>query len=163
VTPPAALRRLTAGLDRATCGLCVGLFGAIFVTMIAQILFRYVFNAPLVWTEELARYLYVWACWLGAAVALRRGNHIVVALVTDRLPPGPGRTIAVGGQVLALFFLVELAIQGIRLALRTHTIMAITLPIPWSAIYAAAPVAAGLMILQTLESGWTLLGRGAAR
>jgi TRAP-type C4-dicarboxylate transport system permease small subunit len=34
---------------------------------------------------------------------------------------------------------------------RTHTIEAITLPIPWSAIYAAAPVGATIMLLQTLE------------
>ncbi len=154
------LRRLTAGLDRVTCGLCVGLFGTIFVTMIAQILFRYVLNSPLVWTEELARYLYVWACWLGAAVALRRGSHIVVGLVADRLPPRLARAVALGGQALALVFLAQLAIQGVRLALRTHTVLAITLPIPWSAIYAAAPVAAALMILQTLESAWGLLGRG---
>jgi TRAP-type C4-dicarboxylate transport system permease small subunit len=40
---------------------------------------------------------------------------------------------------------------------RTHTIEAITLPIPWSAIYAAAPVGATIMLLQTLETmGGTL-------
>jgi TRAP-type transport system small permease protein len=156
------LRRLTAGLDRLTCAACVVLFGAIFVTMIAQILCRYVVNAPLVWTEELARYLYIWAVYLGAAVALRRGNHIVVTLVAERLPPTTARVVTLGGQALALFFLVELAVQGIRLAARVHTVSAITLPIPWSAIYAAAPVAAGLMILQTIETAWTGV-RGPAR
>ena len=46
---------------------------------------------------------------------------------------------------------------------RTHTIEAITLPIPWSAIYAAAPVGATLMFLQTLEDAGRALAelRGA--
>ena len=51
--------------------------------MLLQIGFRYALNAPLTWTEELARYLYVWACYLGAAVALRRRSHIAITLVAD--------------------------------------------------------------------------------
>ena len=146
------LGRLNTALDRATCGACVVLLAAIFGIMLLQIAFRYLLNAPLVWTEELARYLYIWACYLGAVVALRRGNHIVIGLVQDRLPPGLRRAVVLGTQGLALGFLGMLAVQGVRLALRTHTVIAITLPIPWSAIYAAAPVAAILMIFQTLES-----------
>ena len=157
--PAGGLSRLNAALDRVTCGACVALLGAIFVIMILQIAFRYVLNAPLVWTEELARYLYIWACYLGAAVALRRGNHIVIALVHERLPTRLAIAVTLGTQALALFVLSQLVVQGVRLAVRTHTILAITLPIPWSAIYAAAPVAAALMILQTLETvGRTLAG-----
>ena len=148
----AGLGRLNAALDRLTCGASSVLLGAIFVIMLLQIAFRYVLNAPLVWTEELARYLYVWTCYLGGVVALRRGNHIVIALVQERLPGRLRTAVVLGLHALALGFLGVLAVQGVRLALRTHTVMAITLPIPWSAIYAAAPVAAVLMILQTLEA-----------
>ena len=153
------LRALNGALDRLTCAACVGLFAAIFGIMILQIAFRYALNAPLVWTEELARYLYIWACYLGAAVALRRGNHIVIALVHERLPGRLRTAVTVGIQGLALGFLGVLLVQGVRLAARTHTVLAVTLPIPWSAIYAAAPVAALLMILQTLETAWAALAR----
>ena len=40
---------------------------------------------------------------------------------------------------------------------KTHDVLAITLPIPWSAIYLAAPVGATLMALQTLEMAWQTL------
>jgi hypothetical protein len=59
VTP--RLARLNAGLHRATCAASVALLAAIFAIMVLQIAFRYVLNAPLVWTEEAARYLYIWA------------------------------------------------------------------------------------------------------
>lgn len=155
------LQQVNATLDRLTGAVAVGLFVAIFATMVLQIAFRYLLNAPLVWTEELVRYLYIWACYLGAAVALRRGTHIVVAVVAERLPPAAARAIGVGTHALALFFLVELAIQGARLAFRAHTVSAITLPIPWSAIYAAVPVSALLMILHTTERAWGLLAPDA--
>jgi TRAP-type C4-dicarboxylate transport system permease small subunit len=151
------LARLNAGLHRATCVASIALLAAIFGVMLLQIVFRYVLNAPLVWTEEAARYLYIWACYLGAAVALRRGNHIVIALVLERLPPRLGRAVALGTQALGLVFFGALAVLGVQLMERTHTIEAITVPVPWSVIYAAAPVGATLMFLQTLEGiGGTL-------
>lgn len=155
---PPVLNRLNAALYRGTCVAAVALLAAIFVILLLQIAFRYVLNAPLVWTEELARYLYIWACYLGAAVALRRGNHIVIALVSERLPPRLGGAAALATQALALLFLGAVAVLGVQLMARTHTIEAITLPIPWSAIYAAAPAGAALMFLQTLEEMGRALG-----
>jgi TRAP-type C4-dicarboxylate transport system permease small subunit len=153
----APLARLTAALDRAACWTCVALFMAILVTMVLQVTFRYVLAAPLTWTEELARYLYIWACWLGAPVALRRGNHIVIAVVSERLPSRLGRIVGLGTHAMALFFLAQLAIQGTILAVRSHTVEAITLPIPWSMVYVAAPVSAVLMLMETIQAAWRIL------
>jgi TRAP-type C4-dicarboxylate transport system permease small subunit len=151
----------TATLDRCTCFACVTLFVAILVVMILQVAFRYVLNTPLVWTEELARILFIWACYLGAPVATRRGNHVTITFVLERLPKGPGRVVALGIQAVSLVFFLQLAILGAVLAARSHTVEAITLPIPWSLIYLAVPLSAALMILQTLDVGWNgLQGAG---
>ncbi|HSC72341.1 MAG TPA: TRAP transporter small permease [Candidatus Methylomirabilis sp.] len=153
---------LTAALDRWTCRACVALFMAILVTMVFQVTFRYALNAPLVWTEELARILYIWACYLGAPVALRRGNHVAIVFVSERLPRPLGRVVVLASQAIALVFFLQLAIQGAILASRSHTVEAITLPIPWSVIYAVAPLSAVLMTLETLEVTWRTI-RGPAR
>jgi TRAP-type C4-dicarboxylate transport system permease small subunit len=147
----AALSRLTASVDWVLCRVCIALFMAILVTMVLQIFFRYVLSAPLTWTEELARYLYIWACWFGAPVAMRRGNHVVITVLVERFPRRLGQGLALITQIVALFFLLELAYQGMLLALRSHTVRAITLPIPWSMIYLAAPISATAMILETAE------------
>jgi TRAP-type C4-dicarboxylate transport system permease small subunit len=155
----AALKRLTASSDWIACKVCIALFMAILVTMVLQIFFRYVFSTPLTWTEELARYLYIWACWLGAPVAMRRGNHVVITVLSERLPRRLAQVATLATQAIALFFLLELAYQGTQLTIRSHTVIAITLPIPWSMIYVAAPLSALLMILETAEAvgrtvGW---------
>jgi TRAP-type C4-dicarboxylate transport system permease small subunit len=156
----APLARLTAALDRLACVVCIALFVGILGIMVLQVSFRYVLNTPLVWTEELARILYIWACYLGAPVALRRGNHVTILVVLERLPRGLGRLVGLGIHAISLMFFVALAILGTGLMIRSHTVDAITLPIPWSVIYLAVPLSAALMILQTLAGGWQLFQGG---
>jgi len=43
--------------------------GTMTVVVLAGVFFRYVLEAPLPWSEELARYLMVWGASLGASVA----------------------------------------------------------------------------------------------
>lgn len=159
--PPVPLAAgLAAALDRGTCFACVTLFVAILVVMILQVAFRYVLNSPLTWTEELARILFIWACYLGAPVATRRGNHVTILFVLDRVPKRLARLVGWGIQAVSLAFFLQLAILGAVLAVKSHSIEAITLPIPWSLIYLAVPVSGVLMILQTLAGGRTLLQGG---
>jgi len=147
-------QRLTAALDRYVCWSCIALFAAIFVIMVMQVTCRYVLGSPLVWSEELARYLYIWACYLGAPVAMRRGSHIAITLLVDQLPPRAVRILGVCLHIVAFLFLTELAIQGAILTVRAHTLIAITVPVPWSLIYVAVPISAVLMMLQTAEAVW---------
>jgi len=160
--PPAApMARLAAVFDWWTCLLCVLLFAAILIVMILQVVFRYALNSPLTWTEELARILYIWACYLGAPVALRRGNHVTIVFVAERLPGLLSRFVGLAIQGMSLIFFCALTVLGTILAMKSHSIEAITLPIPWSVIYAAAPLSAVLMILQSLAGGWGLLRGGS--
>ena len=156
----AAFQRLTAALDRYVCWVCIALLAVIFVIMVLQVICRYVLGSPLVWSEEASRYLYIWVCYLGAPIALRRGNHIAITLFVDWLPPKVVRAISVFWHVVAFLFLVELAIQGAILAVRSHTLIAITIPVPWSLIHLVVPISAVLMMLETAEAIW--IPRGGA-
>ena len=57
------------------------------VVTLAQVVFRYVLSAPLPWSEELARYCFVWIVFLGGAIGLERGIHLGVDLFVNLLPP----------------------------------------------------------------------------
>lgn len=48
---------------------------------------RYVLNSAMSWPEPIAIMCMVAFTFIGAAVAYRAGSHIMVAMVTDRLPP----------------------------------------------------------------------------
>lgn len=66
--------------------LAVGFFGIFFVTIL-QVVFRYLFNHPLLWTEELARYLGIFVILLASSVALRHEQHIGIDVFSSKLPP----------------------------------------------------------------------------
>jgi len=57
----------------------------LFVNMCAfvliQIVSRYIFRSPLVFTEEVSRYSYVWVCFFGMSMATKLENHIRIELI----------------------------------------------------------------------------------
>jgi TRAP-type transport system small permease protein len=59
---------------------------AMVLVILAQVLFRYVLNLSLAWTEEVGRYLFVWICLLGASLAYRMGQHSGYETVVQALP-----------------------------------------------------------------------------
>ena len=65
---------------------------------------RYILNTPITWTDELSGYLVVALVMLGAADALRRGDHISVDLITSRLNKRGKRLVEIWGYIVVLIF-----------------------------------------------------------
>lgn len=59
---------------------------AVMVAVIfAQVVMRYVFNNSLSWSEEFARYLFVWFSWLGVSAGVKDKEHLKVEMLSDAL------------------------------------------------------------------------------
>ena len=63
------------------------------VILLAGVVSRYLFDHPLVWSDELASILFLWLAMLGAAIALRRSEHMRMTAVVGALPPSSSRRI----------------------------------------------------------------------
>ena len=50
------------------------------VVVFTQVLMRYVFNAPMAWSTELARFMLIWLTFCGASVATIRLTHLTMGL-----------------------------------------------------------------------------------
>jgi len=71
------------------------------------VLARYVFHAPLVWTDELASILFLWLAMLGAVIALQRSEHMrLTAVVAKFSPTGQARMEALASAAVATFLLM---------------------------------------------------------
>src|SRR5678815_2021951 len=78
---------------------------AVTIVLVAQVLSRYVLNASLVWSEELARYLTVWLTFLGVGLGVRSGTHFGVTIILERIPqPVRGYLIALRDATMVFFF-----------------------------------------------------------
>ncbi|WP_043879370.1 TRAP transporter large permease subunit [Azorhizobium caulinodans] len=153
----AAARSAASGfgrLDAAFFGLIEHVAAAIVLVevgvLFAGVVARYVFHAPLVWSDELASILFLWLSMLGAVVALRRGEHM---RMTGCLGLAGPQTRAV---LEALAILVPLGFLGLVLhpaldyASEERFIVTPALEISnvWRA--AAIPVGLSLMVLACL-------------
>lgn len=75
-----------------------------FLTTFYQILARDVFVISSMWTEELARILFVWIVFLGAGTLVQDNQHIRISILTDRLPSAVSRFIRIVSNLLILIF-----------------------------------------------------------
>ena len=80
------------------------------VILFAGVVSRYVFNAPLTWSDELASILFLWLAMLGAVIALRRDEHMRLTTFLGLMSPRRRAWVETLGIVVVLLFaLVMLA------------------------------------------------------
>lgn len=129
--------------------LCLGVMTSI---VFVSVIFRYVLNSPLTWTEELASLLFAWLTFTGAYAGFRNRSHIAIDTLMIFLPPAVRRGVArfVDGCVLLL--LVLFVWQGIRLMATTWSLEFPAMEISRGYLYLAFPVGAMLMAVGILES-----------
>jgi TRAP-type transport system small permease protein len=140
--------------------LAVALFAAMFGAIIVQIVLRYLFNAPLVWTDEFAAYLFVWISFLGWTMATRRRIHIGIGLIADRLP-ARGRRLLHGFWCAAtIAFAVVLFVVGIAITRRNADVQMVSLDFALWPVYLAVPLAAAFLVLYGLRDLVAIVRQG---
>ena len=70
------MRSTLAWLHARTENVAAALLAAMFVAFMLQIVFRYVINVPLEWTQEACLTTWLWAVFWGAAFNLRERDHV---------------------------------------------------------------------------------------
>jgi len=78
------------------------------VVLLAGVVSRYVFNAPLTWSDELASILFLWLAMLGAVIALRRGEHMRLTTLVNRLSPNARAWVNLFARLIVIAFVLEI-------------------------------------------------------
>ncbi|MEP7276159.1 MAG: TRAP transporter small permease [Betaproteobacteria bacterium] len=147
--------RLNSGID----ALAVATFTGMFLCVIVQVVLRYGFDRPLVWSDELGRYLFVWCAFLGWIVAARRRAHLSITLVSDKLGPRGQAMFALTGAVTTIVFCAILAWYGLQITWRNADIDTVALFFTFGVVYAIVPVAAVAVGLAALVDALAALRR----
>lgn len=79
-----------------------------------EVFFRYVFNNPAKWSEELAIALLIWFGYLGITIGYRDNRHLCITFFFDQLPPAGQKVLDVFSDSVMLFFCLLMAHQGIQ-------------------------------------------------
>jgi len=124
---------------------------AVVVLLCAEVVFRYAIGSSLDWIEEMSRVLLIWLAFIGAAVALKRNEHITVEYFLSFVPQAMRYHIEVLSWALIVLFSAFLCAQGIEFALlsRGTTFPALQVAVSWQ--YLGLPVGALLMTVYGLQ------------
>src|SRR5436190_21950141 len=113
-----------------------------FLCVLAQVVLRYVFDRPLVWSDELARYLFVWCAFLGWIVAARRRSHLAIGVLAERCGPQGRALFALVASIATLIFAAVLFAYGVQITARNLDIDTVALFFSFGFVYAIVPIAA---------------------
>jgi TRAP-type C4-dicarboxylate transport system permease small subunit len=160
------VKRFALWAARATDALAIACFVAMFGCVLAGVVFRYGFDNPLTWSDELGRYLFIWCSLLGWVVAARRRSHLAVTMGRERLGPRSQALLQAAGALAAIAFAVVLVVYGLRISERNWDVEAASLAVTMGMVYAVVPVAAlavGLYAVADAWAAWSAYRRGGAR
>jgi C4-dicarboxylate transporter DctQ subunit len=137
-------------LARGEAAVIISMVAVMTVVVFLQVAYRYVLTQPLHWSEELARYLFVWLSILGATLGVQKQGHFGLEIFF-RMFPKKGQWLLrllihllMGGVILVLIA------YGITLVEKTALQESPAMGIPMSWAYACLPVGAALMAIHLL-------------
>ncbi len=132
------------------------LFIFIALFMFMQVLARYVFHHSFSYSEEVVRYLFIWATLIGTAVAFRQGEHISVSLLPSRIKDRFSTPLRWIFKTATSLFLIILAWHGIQCAkmqwVTKQTSAALGWPIIWVTLSIPVGALLSLWMILTLKT-----------
>lgn len=138
-----------------------GLMATMVAVLFVQVVSRFVLGSSLSWSEELARYVFIWLIFLCLGAVTVRGEHIAIDILTDRMPAGAQRVLGQICLVLAFAINCALLVKGFEIAFVIadlgQTSAALSLPM-WI-VYAALPVGMALTALRGVQASVLLWRR----
>lgn len=128
-------------------------------TVLYEVLARYAFGAPTIWSFKLTTFLYGGACILGGAWVLHRNRHVSIDILSLRLSPKAGAIVNLVAYSLLFFPFIGIIVwKGIEQAVWSWSMWECEYETPWQAplypIKTVIPIAVFLLLLQGIAK-WT--------
>lgn len=138
-------------VDKVCSAILVALLIGMVITTSLQIICRVFFSA-LSWSEELTRYFLVWSTFIGASCVYKKGGHISVTFVQEKLPSKLQKMFQILVHLLCGAFFVIMVYYGFKYMGRQGTQLSAAMRIPMNRIYMAIPVGGSVMLLHAFNA-----------
>ena len=132
----------------------VVVFFVMTLSVVWQVMSRYLFNTSASWTEELSRFCLMWLAMLGAAYITGKREHIEIDVVFEKLSLKNKRRLDFFIEVLIILFaIVVMIIGGGYLMYMTFYLeqKSPALQVPLGYIYSILPLSGILIVIYTVQ------------
>lgn len=137
-------------IDRSLQIVLVVMVTAITLTVVWQVISRYVFDAPSSFTEELAKFLLIWITFLGAVYTSGKKLNIAIDLLPHKLKTPYANYLKITIHALVILFcLIVMIIGGGNLVYLNWILgqQTAALEIPVAIVYLILPISGIFIIL----------------
>ena len=121
-----------------------------------QVIMRYIFNNSLSWSEELARYLFIWMVYLAIGYAAKQRKHIKIDAALWLFPQRIRPYICIVGDIVVLLFSAFIIKTSYELFMKIAMLgqKSAAMGIPMQFVYMAPFVGFVLTFYRTLQTIW---------
>lgn len=145
------LKRTSDYLEKATFYVCMVICGVMLIVAWAHIIWRYVLNNALTWSEEFLRFSLVWFALLSASIIHKRRGHIGIVIFREHMP---AKVQVVLKRLLTYVEILGTGIAtaiGFLLLVKSQGQMTPALHLPFAVPYASIPISFLLMTFYGVE------------
>lgn len=146
---PAVFRWLTVAMEQLIAAILV----ALIISVSANVIGRSLLNQSLPWADELARMLFIWLVFIGAAAAFARFEHIAVDILVRKLPPR-GAYMLYLLQHFIISGLMGIMVWGGYVVMTRSTGRSAILNVPWNLINLSLVLCSIFIVAVALWRAW---------
>lgn len=132
------------------CGITTAVIMTVLVFM--QVVYRYLLEDSLSFSEELARYMFIWSVGMGSALALKTRSHIGVEVIVERLPKHLAYPAKIIVSVINLVFFAVLIWYGADMTIETMDQESPALALPMGYVYLSVPLSAIVLFICEIKN-----------
>lgn len=121
------------------------------ICVLLAVISRYALKIPLPWTEEMARFLMIWAAFLSSTLGLKRGLHVGIVFLIRRMSKNLQLYLDILSKTLVSIFFIFVIWQGFKLStLVSHQISPV-MRISMSWVYISLPISALILLIFNID------------
>lgn len=129
--------------------------GSLFIVMLGvlviQVFSRQVLDSPITWSEQLARFLFVYVAYLAVSSEIKNDGHVRIDYFFNKLPGTIRTVLHYLFQIMIAGVLILMIYIGYEMAMRKMPVEIVSLNISYVYMYMALPVLSVLMLYRLIE------------
>ena len=142
--------RFEKHLDQVEKWVMIALVSLLITVTFLQVFSRYVLRNPFFWTEELARFLFIYVCMIGIGMGVGSKGHYGFESVFKLLPRGLKWIAGLFIYFVMGFLIIVLTWKGVEELPSTAHQLSVSLPVTMVWSYVALPLGGVLMMIHHL-------------
>ena len=150
--PKGALSQISRVVDSAIDWIIVIMFASLIVSCVTQVFMRSILNDSPPWTEELARYSFMYVNFIGAVICVREKSHARVTVILDALSGMARKALEVIADLETLFVSYVMIHYGTMSVIQVAAQRSPAMRICMSFVYFCIPLAGVFIAAEAILS-----------